>query len=106
MKGHKAAIYGIVWSDKTEIMSCSMDMTIKIWDTELGGYKQEIMGQQSFFDLDYSPLSRTIVTGSFDHRIRLYDPRSTGNYKNLKVKSILKIFLEFFDFYFIHKIKL
>ncbi|KAH0954729.1 hypothetical protein HN011_007867 [Eciton burchellii] len=78
MKGHKAAIYGIVWSDKTEIMSCSMDMTIKIWDTEFGGYKQEILGQQSFFDLDYSPLSRTVITGSFDHRIRLYDPRSTG----------------------------
>lgn len=78
MKGHKQAISGIVWSDKTEIITSSWDHTIKIWDSELGGIKHEIHGDKCFFDIDYSPLSRAVITGSADQHVRLYDPRSTG----------------------------
>ena len=78
MKGHKEAISGVVWSDKTEIITSSWDHTIKIWDSELGGIKHELAGNKSFFDLDYSTLSRTVITASADRHIRLYDPRSTG----------------------------
>lgn len=78
MKGHKEAISGIVWSDKTELITSSWDHTLKIWDSELGGIKHEIMGNKSFFDLDYSELSRTVITASADKHVRLYDPRSTG----------------------------
>ncbi|XP_006617567.1 ribosome biogenesis protein WDR12 homolog isoform X1 [Apis dorsata] len=77
MKGHKEAISGVVWSDKIEIITSSWDHTIKIWDSELGGIKHELTGNKSFFDLDYSPLSHTIITASADRHIRLYDPRST-----------------------------
>ncbi|XP_043282910.1 ribosome biogenesis protein WDR12 homolog [Venturia canescens] len=77
MKGHKEAISGVAWSDTAEIITSSWDHTLKIWDSELGGMKHEIAGNKSFFDLDYSRLSRTIVTGSADRHIRLYDPRST-----------------------------
>lgn len=77
MKGHKEAISGIVWSDKTELITSSWDHTLKIWDSELGGIKHEIMGNKSFFDLDYSELSRTVITASADKHVRLYDPRST-----------------------------
>ncbi|XP_043524232.1 ribosome biogenesis protein WDR12 homolog [Frieseomelitta varia] len=77
MKGHKEAISGVVWSDKTEIITSSWDHTIKIWDSELGGIKHELAGNKSFFDLDYSILSRTVITASADRHIRLYDPRST-----------------------------
>lgn len=78
MQGHKEAISGVVWSDKSEIITSSWDHTLKLWDTELGGIKQEIPGNKSFFDLDYSPLSKTIVAASADRHIRLFDPRSTG----------------------------
>ncbi|XP_011502838.1 PREDICTED: ribosome biogenesis protein WDR12 homolog isoform X1 [Ceratosolen solmsi marchali] len=77
MKGHKEAISGVVWSDKTEIITSSWDHTLKIWDTELGGVKHEFTGNKSFFDLDYSPLSKVLITASADKHIRLYDPRST-----------------------------
>ncbi|XP_043492313.1 ribosome biogenesis protein WDR12 homolog [Polistes fuscatus] len=77
MKGHKESISGITWSDKTEIITSSWDHTIKIWDSELGGIKHEIMGDKSFFDIDYSELSRTAITASADKHVRLYDPRST-----------------------------
>lgn len=77
MKGHKQAISGIVWSDKTEVITGSWDHTIKTWDTELNGIKQEIHGDKCFFDIDYSPLSRVVIAGSADQHVRLYDPRST-----------------------------
>lgn len=80
MKAHKEAISGVVWSDKTEIVTSSWDHTLKIWDTELGGIKHELMGNKSFFDVDYSGLARTLVTASADRHVRLYDPRSTGMY--------------------------
>lgn len=84
MKGHKHAVSGVLWSDKTEIITCSWDHTIKIWDSELGGVKQEIHGDDSFFGIDYSPLSRTVIAGSADQHVRLYDPRSTGDYSDSK----------------------
>lgn len=78
MKGHKEAVSGVVWSDKSELITCSWDHTLKIWDSELGGIKHEIPGNKSFFDLDYSPLSRVVITASADRHIRLYDPRTSG----------------------------
>lgn len=78
MKGHKEAISGIVWSEKVEVITCSWDHTIKVWDSELGGIKHDLAGNKSFFDIDYSPLSRAVITASADRHIRLYDPRSTG----------------------------
>ncbi|XP_033335271.2 ribosome biogenesis protein WDR12 homolog [Megalopta genalis] len=77
MKGHKEVISGIVWSDKMEIITCAWDHTIKVWDSELGGIKHELAGNKSFFDIDYSPLNRSVITASADRHIRLYDPRST-----------------------------
>ncbi|XP_015598253.1 ribosome biogenesis protein WDR12 homolog [Cephus cinctus] len=77
LKGHKEAISSVKWSDKSEIITSSWDHTLKLWDSELGGIKQEIPGNKSFFDVDYSPLSGTLITASADKHIRLYDPRST-----------------------------
>lgn len=77
MKGHRQAISGIVWCDKTEIVTGSWDHTIKIWDSELGGIKYETHGDKCFFSIDYSPLTRTVIAGSADQHVRLYDPRST-----------------------------
>ncbi|XP_034948581.1 ribosome biogenesis protein WDR12 homolog [Chelonus insularis] len=77
LKGHKEAVSGVVWSDKTEIITSSWDHTLKVWDSELGGIKHEIHGHKSFFDVDYSDLSRAVITASADRHIRLYDPRST-----------------------------
>lgn len=85
MKGHKEAISSVVWSDKTELISSSWDHTIKLWDSELGGIKHELAGNKSFFDLDYSLLSRAIIAASADRHIRLYDPRST---EGTLVKSV------------------
>lgn len=78
LAGHIGAISGLVWSDKTEIITASWDHTIKIWDSELGGIKHEIPGTEPFFDVDYSPLARAVIAPSSDNRLKLYDPRSSG----------------------------
>ncbi|XP_015123432.1 ribosome biogenesis protein WDR12 homolog [Diachasma alloeum] len=76
MKGHKEAISGTVWVDRNELISSSWDHTIKVWDAELGGMKHEIVGNKSFFDVDFSRIGRVLVTASADRHVRIYDPRS------------------------------
>ncbi|XP_059472358.1 ribosome biogenesis protein WDR12 homolog isoform X2 [Neocloeon triangulifer] len=76
-QGHKEAISAVQWSEEGEMISASWDHTIKTWDAELGGIKVEIVGNKSFFDLSWSPLTRTAITASADRHVRLYDPRST-----------------------------
>ncbi|RLU27289.1 hypothetical protein DMN91_001090 [Ooceraea biroi] len=77
MKGHTHAVSGVVWSKKSEVITCSWDHTMKVWDTEMGHKKQEIHAENSIFSVDYSPLSNMLLTGSADGFVRLYDPRST-----------------------------
>lgn len=102
MKGHKEAISGVVWSNKTEIITSSWDHTLKVWDTELGGIKHEFAGNKSFFDLDYSPLSKVLITASADKHIRLYDPRSTGiqEFSILLMDIWLILFIKLFEIYY------
>lgn len=78
MKGHKEAISAIVWMGSNELVTSSWDHTIKLWDAELGGIKHEIVGNKSFFDVDFSRISRVLLTASADRHVRVYDPRSNG----------------------------
>ena len=89
LPGHKEAISDVVYNDSNEIFSASMDHTIKLWDSELGGLKSEIAGNKSFFSLSWSPLNRNIITSSADRHIRLYDPRSTGEQLSLNKAQYL-----------------
>lgn len=78
LAGHKEGISGVTWMDsKNEVCSASWDHTLKIWDTELGGMKQELVGNKSFFDVAYSKQSKLLITASAERTLRLYDPRST-----------------------------
>lgn len=72
LAGHKEGISGVTWMDsKTEICSASWDHTIKIWDTELAGMKQELVGNKSFFDISYSKQSRLLITAAAERTLRL-----------------------------------
>lgn len=76
VKGHKEAISAAVWTNLDEICTVSWDHTLRLWDAELGGLKNEIVGNKSFFDADWSPINRKVITASADRHIRLYDLRS------------------------------
>lgn len=75
LKGHKEAISSVQWIATDEILTASWDHTLKVWDAEMGGMKSEIVGNKSFFDAHYSPLSKLVITASADKQIRLYDPK-------------------------------
>ena len=80
LSGHKEAVSCCAWTDKTEIITASWDHSVKIWDVELGGVSRQLDSSKAFTSLSYSPLNRTLITGSSDRLIRLYDPRSHGKY--------------------------
>jgi ribosome biogenesis protein YTM1 len=75
--GHKEAVAGVQWLGEGELASASWDHTIKIWDTEMGGLKSEMVGNKAFFSLSYSTENRTLLATGADRSVRLYDPRST-----------------------------
>jgi len=77
LKGHKESISSTSWIDNHTVCTASMDHTIKFWDCELYGIKNEIVDQKAFLSASWSPLSNTLLASSADRFIRLYDPRST-----------------------------
>ncbi|XP_042878769.1 ribosome biogenesis protein WDR12 homolog [Penaeus japonicus] len=77
MAGHSENVGGVVWTDVSEIASASWDHTVRIWDTDIGGIKSQIVGNCAFFSISWSPLNKTLITGCADNFIRLYDPRSS-----------------------------
>jgi len=75
--GHKESVSAVAWLGNQELASASWDHTIKIWDTELGGLKTELVGNKAFFSMSFSPLSGAILASGADRNVRLYDQRST-----------------------------
>jgi len=85
LAGHKEGISGVTWTeDKTTVVTSSWDHTLRIWDTEMGGMKSELVGNKSFFDVSYSTKAKLLITASAERSIRLYDPNSKDG---LLVKS-------------------
>ncbi|KIM28341.1 hypothetical protein M408DRAFT_23738 [Serendipita vermifera MAFF 305830] len=75
-KGHTERITGIAYSpDGLNVVSCSHDKTVRIWDVATGApvgepLKGHACGVKS---IAYSPDGRTIVSGSWDKTIRIWD---------------------------------
>ena len=76
LAGHKEAVAGLAWLERTELASVSWDHTIKVWDIELGGLKSELVGNKAFFGCSYNPVVSSLLTCSADRSVRLYDPRA------------------------------
>ncbi|OQR78573.1 ribosome biogenesis protein WDR12-like [Tropilaelaps mercedesae] len=76
LASHTEAVTGVKFMSSLEMLTCSMDCTLKVWDIEVGGFTNSLLGSKAFLGLSYSPLSRTIVTAHADRHVRLWDPRS------------------------------
>ena len=49
ISGHKEGIAGVTWMESaTEVITCSWDHTIRIWDAEMATLKTELVGNKAF----------------------------------------------------------
>ncbi|XP_022643463.1 ribosome biogenesis protein WDR12 homolog [Varroa jacobsoni] len=76
LASHTEAVTAVKFMNSSEMLTCSMDCTLKVWDIEIGGFSNNLLGSKAFLDLCYSPLNQSIVTAHADRHIRLWDPRS------------------------------
>ncbi|CAL4066605.1 unnamed protein product, partial [Meganyctiphanes norvegica] len=79
LNGHSENVGGVVWTDERELATASWDHSLRIWDAEIGGMKNQINGNTAFFCLSHSSINKNIIAGCADRFVRLYDPRASGS---------------------------
>jgi len=84
LSGHKEAITGVTWlSDRNssstapELLTCSMDNTMRVWDIEVSEVKQTFTGSKAFLNVSYSSTHNCILSASTDRHVRLWDTRTS-----------------------------
>lgn len=92
--GHTEQISGVVWmSEKSttgnsatapELVTASLDNTLRIWDIEMSEVKRKVAGSKGFLAVDYSPVSNLLVTGSADRHVRIWDVRTNDDTSPVK----------------------
>eukprot|EP00003_Mantamonas_plastica_P018146 TRINITY_DN2978_c0_g1_i1.p1 TRINITY_DN2978_c0_g1~~TRINITY_DN2978_c0_g1_i1.p1 ORF type:complete len:549 (-),score=211.39 TRINITY_DN2978_c0_g1_i1:42-1529(-) len=78
INGHSKGIRDVVWNDSGEnILSCSYDTSVKLWDTETCKVVQKMTnGKVPICCVFHPELSHVVLAGTQDHRIMQYDTRS------------------------------
>lgn len=69
----------VVWKDDPrEVVSCSWDRSLRIWDAETGDEKACINHARvtAFNSVAYSPFNGLLLTAANDTFVRVFDPRS------------------------------
>ena len=77
-RGHKNAILDVRWtSDGADLVTCSPDATLRLWDAATGAQTKTMKGHASFVNAcDASPRDRDVVaSGSDDRTWKLWDMR-------------------------------
>lgn len=75
---HANWVNGVDWSSKNEIASCGDDMEIKIWDEHIMPIRTITGHTASVTCVKFTPDGNTIVSGSKDKTIKIWDI-ATGN---------------------------
>ena len=84
-KGHGDEIWGVAFSHNGEqIVSCSRDRAIKVWDTATGECLQTLMGHLDAVRVVTFWENNTIASGSFDGSVKIWDVKSGTCVQTLK----------------------
>jgi len=77
MTGHSESIMSLTKMSNTEVVSASVDNTIRVWDLNKLQEENVLQGVKAHFCVDYSPHKKLLATGSSDRHVRLWDARTT-----------------------------
>jgi len=77
MTGHGESIMSLTKMSSTEVVSASVDNTIRVWDLNKLQEENVLQGVKAHFSVDYSPHKKLLATGSSDRHVRLWDARTT-----------------------------
>jgi WD40 repeat protein len=95
LQGHKGSVLGLVWRPgKDELLSCSRDGTIRIWELD-GGASRELFktGSGPVRTLAMTRDGKIAASGGDDKVIRIWDVRTGGQLKALEghMHSVCKV---------------
>ena len=67
LKGHTGQVWALEWTGSSEIVSGSLDKTLKVWDTDTGECKRTMEGHKgSVAALAQNAKDNTVISGSWD----------------------------------------
>uniref|UniRef100_A0A1I7YMJ0 Ribosome biogenesis protein WDR12 homolog n=1 Tax=Steinernema glaseri TaxID=37863 RepID=A0A1I7YMJ0_9BILA len=79
LAGHRDAVVAAKWTPLNDkhVVTASWDHDIAVWDLELAGQITKMNSPKAFTALSVNPFNGTLLSGSTDPTVRLWDPRST-----------------------------
>lgn len=93
---HKQPVHTVRWSPTvlTDLMSCSDDRTVRVWDLTEDAAKWTGVGHQDYVRSGtYLPgqSGHMVVSGSYDQTVRVWDTRMDGNIAAMTFKLLSPI---------------
>ncbi|CAF3497189.1 unnamed protein product [Adineta steineri] len=80
INAHNENVSSIGWNSSNELVSCSWDQTIKLWNMDTIQSTQTFKCGKAVLSLDISPVNGLLICGFTDRFIRLYDTRVQEGY--------------------------
>ena len=80
LEGHTGEVISVAFSsDSTQIVSGSIDMSVRVWDASTGVELKKLKGHTGFVtSVAFSSDGKKIVSGSSDNSVRVWDASMIG----------------------------
>ena len=87
LKGHNGCVNAVIYWTDNRIISCSDDMTIKIWDVNTGECKTTLNGHLDWVYCILLLSDNTLASGSEDGSIKIWDLKTQNCINTIKIRN-------------------